>query len=159
MSDEDKQLAGDLALAVVRLARYLRGHQDHASALSLTQVSVLTAICYDGPMTPTELAHRERVQPPSMTRTIASLINAGLAQRLPHPTDGRQALISLTEAGREATTAEKTARDGWLEQQLASLDPGQREILRAALPTMNTLITRTIASRGAARPMVQRLDH
>ena len=115
--------------------------QGESAVLSLSQLSVLTVIGRDGPMTPTELAQRESVQPPSMTRIITSLIEAGLAQRLRHPTDGRQALISLTDRGREAAAAENSARDGWLAQQLATLAPGQLDLLRCAVPMLNALIS------------------
>ena len=74
-------LAGDLALAVVRLTRHLRGRRADA-LVSLTQLSALATLSHEGAMSPGALAAREKVQPPSMTRVIASLADLGLVEGL-----------------------------------------------------------------------------
>src|SRR5919107_807310 len=91
-------LTSRLRLAVVRLNRRLRAQRVN-SAISLTQVSALSTLHKCGPLTPGELAAREGVQPPSMTRVIAALEEYGFATRRPHPTDGRQAIVELSETG------------------------------------------------------------
>lgn len=70
-------------------------------------------------MTPGALAARERVQPPSMTRVIASLAELGLVERSAHPTDGRQVVVSLSEAGADIVQADRSAREEWLREHLA----------------------------------------
>ena len=52
-----------------------------------------------GPMTTAELARAEMVKPQSMGTLLAELEQDGLVRRQPHPTDGRQILFSLTDAG------------------------------------------------------------
>ncbi len=66
-------------------------------------------------MTPGALAIRERVRPPSMTRVIASLADMGFVDRAPHPIDGRQVLVSVSESGaRWSRRHGGPGRSGWL---------------------------------------------
>jgi DNA-binding MarR family transcriptional regulator len=134
-----RALAGDLSLAVVRLTRHLRGRRADAQ-ISLTQLSALATLARDGAMTPGVLAGKERVQPPSMTRVIASLSDLDLVQRRPHPTDGRQIIVSLSPAGRALIADETHAREAWMTERLASLTPEQIEILDQAVAIMNQIV-------------------
>ncbi|MDR6597878.1 MarR family winged helix-turn-helix transcriptional regulator [Saccharothrix longispora] len=124
-------LASRLRLAVVRLNRRLRAQRVN-SAISLTQVSALSTLHKCGPLTPGELAAREGVQPPSMTRVIAALEEYGFATRRPHPTDGRQAIVELSEAGLSYIDEEVSAREAWLDVRLAELTPEERDVLSRA---------------------------
>lgn len=91
-------------------------------------------------MTPGALAIRERVRPPSMTRVIASLADLGFVDRVPHPVDGRQVLVSVSESGAELVKAARRARQEWLAERLATLDDEQREILRNAADLISLLV-------------------
>ena len=64
-------------------------------------MAVLGALYRNGDLTVGELAAHERVQPPSMTRTVNCLEEGGYVARRPHETDGRQVLVALTETGRD----------------------------------------------------------
>ncbi|WP_068276539.1 MarR family winged helix-turn-helix transcriptional regulator [Aldersonia kunmingensis] len=132
-------LASDLSLAIVRLTRHLRGRRLDAT-VSLTQLSALATLSRQGPITPGALAAKERVQPPSMTRVIASLADIGLVERHPHPTDGRQVIVSLSEAGRVLIANEATARKAWMTERLATLDPDQLETLRKAIGIFSEIV-------------------
>jgi DNA-binding MarR family transcriptional regulator len=120
-----------LRLSVVRLNRRLRA-QRTSSAVSLTQVAAVSTLFKCGPLTPGELAAKEGVQPPSMTRVIAALEEFGFVTRRPHPTDGRQAIVALTDAGRVFHDAEVSLREAWLDKRLAELDDDERELLARA---------------------------
>ena len=124
----ERPLASRLRLAVVRLNRRLRAQRTDQS-VTLTQLSALASLHKCGPLTPGELAARERVQPPSMTRVIAALEERGLASRRPHPTDGRQAIVSITGEGLAYLDAEAAARERWLDQRLAELTDDERALL------------------------------
>ncbi|MHA7653360.1 Rv0880 family HTH-type transcriptional regulator [Mycobacterium sp. ML4] len=139
MPDSDARLAADLSLAVMRLARQLRFH-NASSPISLTQLSALTTLANEGAMTPGALAIRERVRPPSMTRVIASLADEGLVDRAPHPVDGRQVLVSVSETGAELVRAARRARQEWLAERLATLDDEQRDTLRNASDLISALV-------------------
>ncbi|ACY20547.1 regulatory protein MarR [Gordonia bronchialis DSM 43247] len=138
----DGSLAGDLSLAVVRFARRLRGRREN-KLVSLTQLSALSTLHHEGPMTPGALAAAERVRPPSMTRVIASLSDLGMIKREPHPTDGRQAIVTLAPAGRDVVTDELAARKAWLDDRLSELTSDERDTLRQVVAIMNKMINST----------------
>jgi DNA-binding MarR family transcriptional regulator len=135
----DEKLASDLAIAVVRLTRHLRGRRS-ASPVSLTQLSALSTLNREGPMTPGAIAARERVQPPSMTRVIASLADLGLVKREPHPTDGRQVIVTLSTSGTDVVVDEANAREEWLRAQLKRLDDEQMATLREAVGIIESIV-------------------
>lgn len=91
-------------------------------------------------MTPGALAIRERVRPPSMTRVIASLADMGFVDRAPHPIDGRQVLVSVSESGAELVKTARRARQEWLAERLATLNRSERDILRSAADLMLALV-------------------
>ncbi len=91
-------------------------------------------------MTPGALAAKERVQPPSMTRVIASLTDLGLVERKPHPTDGRQIIVSLSEAGRALIADETNAREVWMTEQLSGLTEDQIVVLTRAVGIMKQIV-------------------
>lgn len=143
---DERTLAARLRLAVVRLNRRLRAqHGVDQSAGSpqpatLTQLSALSTLYEHGPMTPGELACREHVQPPSMTRVIAALEDAGFAGRTPHPTDGRQTVVALTDAGAAYVEAEVSARERWLDQRLGELCDDERALLCRAAEIIDRMV-------------------
>ncbi len=130
----ESPLAGRLRLAIVRLNRRLRAQRTDAvpAPITLTQLSALSCLHKHGPLTPGELAAKERVQPPSMTRVIAALEEQGHVSRSPHPTDRRQCIVAVTDAGRDYICAEVTARERWLDQRLAELTDDERAVLARA---------------------------
>lgn len=134
-----RALAADLSLAVVRLTRHLRGRRAEAQ-ISLTQLSALATLNRDGSMTPGALAAKERVQPPSMTRVISSLTEMALVKRDPHPTDGRQVIVSLSDAGRALLADEADAREEWMTDQLSGLTAAQLDVLREAVGIMTQIV-------------------
>ncbi|MFN8226518.1 MAG: MarR family transcriptional regulator [Mycobacterium sp.] len=139
MRDGDNQLASDLSLAVVRLARQLRFRRNE-SAISLSQLSVLMTLQKEGPLTPGALALRERVRPPSMTRVIAALAEQGLVVRAADPQDRRQIVVSVSSAGRDLVDAEQRASQEWLQRRLGELDGDQRDTLLRAAGLISALI-------------------
>jgi DNA-binding MarR family transcriptional regulator len=132
------ELSSTLRVAVMRLARRLRAERTDTS-LSISQIAALGSIARLGPLTPGELAEAEKVQPPSMTRTVASLEERGLVVRTPHPTDRRQVMLSVTQEAETMLTADRRQRDAWLSHRLAELAPADREKLRAAAEVLERL--------------------
>jgi DNA-binding MarR family transcriptional regulator len=126
-----------LARSVARLNRRLR--QERQTDLTPTQLSVLGSILKLGPSTPSAIAAHERVQPPSITRTLTCLVDEGLAIREPHPDDGRQVLISVSDKGDAVLAEERVRRDEWLAQRLAELTTAERKILREATALLERL--------------------
>jgi DNA-binding MarR family transcriptional regulator len=74
-----------------------------------------------------------------MTRTVNCLETGGYVVRRPHETDGRQVVVSITDAGRAAVLADRQRRDAWLAQRLGDLTPDERATLREAAPILARL--------------------
>jgi DNA-binding MarR family transcriptional regulator len=106
-------LAGELRVLIGKLKRRLR-QEVHLGDLTWSQVSVLGHLERDGPATVTELARAEGVRPQSMGATVSVLQAAGLVNGTPHPTDGRQTVLSLTPACRDWIKASRAAGEDWL---------------------------------------------
>ncbi len=123
----------------MRLARQLRFRRPE-SPITLSQLSALATLAKDGAMTPGALAVRERVRPPSMTRVIASLADLGLVVRTSHPTDGRQVLVAVSDAGAALVDSERRASQEWLRGRLATLNGDDRDILLRAADLMTVLV-------------------
>jgi DNA-binding MarR family transcriptional regulator len=132
------ELASSLRPSLLRLVRVIRQQRAEIS-VTLSQLSAMGTLDKSGPMSAGELAACERVQPPSMTKVLASLDEAGYIRREAHPTDGRQIIIALTAAGVELIESERRARDAWLDQRLAKLDPDEREAIRKVIPVLDKL--------------------
>jgi DNA-binding MarR family transcriptional regulator len=115
----------------MRVARRLRAEKSDQE-LTDGQFSVLALLDRNGPLTPRALADHERVQPPSMTRTLAGLLARGLIDRAGDPTDRRQVIVRLTEPGELAVQETRRRRDAWLARRLAALDPSERAVLAEA---------------------------
>jgi len=126
------ELASELRVTLSKLARRLRA-QAPPGDLTWPQFAVLLHLESQGPATVTALAKAEGVRPQSMGATIAALESAGLVAGEPHPTDGRQTILSLTAAYRAWIKANRAAREDWLaqaiERQLSAAE--QAEVARA----------------------------
>jgi DNA-binding MarR family transcriptional regulator len=122
-------LASDLRLVCMRISR--RARYESTNRIAPHQFSVLCRL-QENPRTPKELAETERVSAPSMTRTVAGLVEAGLVSRTDDPTDGRQVIVALTEEGRAVWRDVRRRRDQWMAQRLRDLSPEDREVLARA---------------------------
>jgi DNA-binding MarR family transcriptional regulator len=74
-----------------------------------------------------------------MTRVVVALEGMGLVTRTPHPTDGRQVIIGLTDAAEALLDAEAQAREAWLSGRLQELTAAERAVLREAAGIMDAL--------------------
>ncbi|NNG36123.1 MarR family transcriptional regulator [Nakamurella sp. DB0629] len=132
------EAVAQLRAAVLVLGRRMRHHASD-DALSATELSVLGRLLRGGPLTPGTLARAEHVRPPSMTRIIERLQEHGYVRREPHPDDGRQQLIFVTDAGVELAEEVRRLRNHWLMAQLDLLTDSERDRIRAALPALQRL--------------------
>lgn len=139
MARTDAGLAAALRISVARLTRRLRSERDPRNELSIGQLSVLGALYRNGACSIGELAAHERVQPPSMTRTVNCLEEAGYVLRRQHETDRRQVVIELADKGTTTLEADRRRRDAWLAQRLRELTPEERSVLRQAAPILERL--------------------
>jgi DNA-binding MarR family transcriptional regulator len=134
----DAGLAGALRDAVGRLGRRMRAERA-ATDLSLGQLAALRTLDLHGPMTASELAAHEKVQPPSMTRIITSLDAHGYLTRTPDPIDRRQVVVTASAKGKALLAEDRRRKDVWLSQRLRALDADDLAVLAAALPVLEKL--------------------
>jgi DNA-binding MarR family transcriptional regulator len=134
----DAALASSLRNSVMRLSRRLRIERA-STDLSLNQLAVLGTLRRRGPLSVGELAGAERVQPPSMTRTVNCLYDLGLVRREPHPSDRRQVVVHLTDQALAVLEEDRRRRDAWLARRLAALTPEERRCLRQVAPVIERL--------------------
>lgn len=137
--DMDTGLASSLRVAVMRLRRRLASERDPHNELSLSAMAVLGGLFKEGEMTLGQLADREKVQPPSMTRTVNCLEEGGFVARRQSETDKRLVLVTITDLGRETVKADRVRRDAWLSHRLAELTQAERDTLREAAPILEKL--------------------
>jgi DNA-binding MarR family transcriptional regulator len=138
-----------LRLAVARLNRQMV-QSSSGQDLTFAQLSALARIAEHGPLRLGELAARERVAAPTMTRTIAPLAADGLVGKEPDPQDGRSHLIALTASGKEMIERMRRQRSELLARRIGRLSAGQHEILREAIPVLELLAEEAEAPAGPA---------
>jgi DNA-binding MarR family transcriptional regulator len=128
----------ELSLAIGQLVRRLR-LEANPGELTWSQIATLARLDKAGAMTTADLARSEFVKPQSMGTTLADLEQAGLVQRRPHPSDGRQVLFALTAEGTEARRQRNIAKREWLSAAMARLDPAEQQTLLAAAALIKRL--------------------
>jgi DNA-binding MarR family transcriptional regulator len=133
----DSELATRLRLAVGRLARRIRLATNDIPPL---QLSALATLDKHGPLRSGELAAREAVTAPTMTRVLSSLAERGLVIREPDPTDARSVRVSLSPAGVETLARIRSERTALLGARVARLTDEQRAAIVAALPALESLV-------------------
>ncbi|MGD9995615.1 MAG: MarR family winged helix-turn-helix transcriptional regulator [Ilumatobacteraceae bacterium] len=124
--------------SVTRLARLLR--QQDESGLSATLISTLASIRTVGPLTLGELATREQVTPPSMTKIVEKLETLGFVTRATDPNDRRVSRVSITTAGKRHLDTTRARRTAWLAARLERLDDVQLARITNAIDALETLI-------------------
>jgi DNA-binding MarR family transcriptional regulator len=127
----DIELAARLRLAITRTARRLR--QESGTDLGPSQLAALATIERQGPLAPSELAERERIKRPTATRILARLAEAGLVVRIPDPSDGRSAIVSISPDGRALLRRLRQRKTAYLAKRLRELpDRDVQALARAA---------------------------
>lgn len=136
--DDDTAAVNSLRSAVMRLSRRLK-HQRVDESLSPTEMSVLGTLARCGSATPSELARKEHVQPPSMTRIVAMLEDKGLVRLEPHSEDRRQKVVTQTERAEAMLAASREKRNAWLTELAGRLNDEEWARLREAAPVLEKL--------------------
>jgi DNA-binding MarR family transcriptional regulator len=131
-------LAVRLRLAITRTSRRLR--QEAGTGLSPTLTAALATVDRHGPLTPSELAARERVQRPTATRLVARLEELGVLQRAADPVDRRSSLLSVTPEGHALMEELRGRKTAYLAHRLEGLGPDERATLDRAAAILERLL-------------------
>ncbi len=136
--DEQTQLAARLRLVVGRLHRRIR--IDGRESIPPLQLSALVTVEQHGPLRLSELARREAVTAPTMSRVLAALDEQGLVIRTPDPHDARGVQIVLSDEGAARLAEVRSHRTALVARRLARLDDDERRSIAAALPALEALL-------------------
>jgi DNA-binding MarR family transcriptional regulator len=135
--------ADDVAMRLhsvaIHLLRRLR-REDEALGISAARLSALSVVGFGGPCTLGELAAAEQVQPPTMTRIVAALVQAGLAERIRDPIDGRVTRVAATARGSALLEEGRGRRAGRLAARLRTLPPADLAVLDRASGVLDRLL-------------------
>jgi DNA-binding MarR family transcriptional regulator len=131
-------LAGHLRHTIVRVARRMR--QEAGSDLSPSLTAALSTVERHGPLTPSELASRERIQRPTATRVLGRLAEEGLIRRTADPYDRRSSLVAVTAKGSELLDELRTRKTAFLAARLETLEPEERVALERAADILERVL-------------------
>ncbi len=132
-------LASELRIVISQLRHRLR-EQTNPGDFTFSQTSVFIRLERDGPATVSALARAEGVRQQSMGATISTLEAAGLVKGSPDPADGRQTILSLTDACLEMIRASRAAKEDWLFHVIQTkLSPAEQEQLATDLELLKRI--------------------
>jgi DNA-binding MarR family transcriptional regulator len=132
-------VADSLRPVLLRVGRELR-REARAVGISPEQVSLLVAIKYTPGIGVRELAARERVSPPAMTKHADRLERDGLVERTPSADDRRRVGLTLTDEGQRVLRRVRSRRTAWLASRLGKLTPAELAAVEAAVEPLSHLL-------------------
>jgi DNA-binding MarR family transcriptional regulator len=135
----ETELVDRLRVVLNRGSRQLRLTYVDES-LSPSQLEVLSTIVRRGPLRLSQLAREEALNPTMLSRIVAKLEDAGLAQRRSDEADGRVVHVAATEKGRELHEVIRNQRTHALADALIELSTKDRLILEKAMPALESLV-------------------
>lgn len=137
-SADDTALAARLRAVLGPLARELR--QQSSGPLTATQVSVLGTIHRHGPLTLGDVAARERLSPPMISKVVDALEQSGFVERERDDQDRRVWRVRATPVADDWIDQNRARRDAWLAERLAALDGAERAAVAAAVPALERIV-------------------
>jgi DNA-binding MarR family transcriptional regulator len=133
------ELANRLRPVLLKLARELR-REIHSLGVTGGQVSLLVQIKQSPGIGMRELAGRERISVPGMSKFVARLEEAGLVRRDAVGGDKRRVGLTLTEDGRRVLRSVRSKRTAWLSARLRMLDDDELEAVDRAIEPLLRLL-------------------
>ena len=134
----EADLADRLHSSAIHLLRRLR-RTDPLTGVSAAQLSALSVLM-GGPRTLGELAAAEQVQPPTMSRLVREMEQAGLVTRTRDADDARVVWVQWTAEGQSVLLKGRELRVQRLQEQIRSLPVAERTTLSEALGIVERLL-------------------
>ena len=142
MADRTDEAITDLARALsFAIGRANRRMLAAGEGLGQGHLNALATVFRVGSIRPGDLAQREFVSAPTMTRTLRELEERGLVSRIGDPDDRRSVIITVTEQGEHEVLRARSARADILAGLIAKLGPADQRALTEALPALEHLAT------------------
>jgi DNA-binding MarR family transcriptional regulator len=133
-----EELPTRLRLAIMRLARRLR--QQAEPDMTPSMLSAMANIEYRQPVTLGNLAEAERVTPPTMTKIVGRLEEAGLVKRVVDTADRRIQRVSLTRDGVKLIARNRSRKNAYLARKLRKLEPDEVSKLEEAVGVIEKIL-------------------
>jgi DNA-binding MarR family transcriptional regulator len=133
-----EELAPRLRWAITRMARRLR--QESGVDLGPSQVAALATVERHGPLSPSELADREGIKRPTVTRIVGHLEVAGLVERVKDPADGRASILSATPKAKDLLKRLRARKTAYLARRLSAMDAEDRRTLERAADLLEGML-------------------
>ncbi|WP_405988578.1 MarR family winged helix-turn-helix transcriptional regulator [Streptomyces sp. NBC_00986] len=133
-------VASALLASIGVLVRRAR-QQPVEGGLTMPERTALAQLDRAGPTTSSALAREAQITAQAMGATLNALRTRGLVERRPDPDDGRRAVLTVTDTGRQALRNKRNARAELLARALTSgaFTPAELEQLAAAAPLLERL--------------------
>ena|SRR5438105_12496987 len=138
VSADPTAIANRLRPALLRLNRELR-REIHSLGVNGGQVTLLIQIGREPGIGVNELAARERMSAPGMSKAIGRLEAAGLLRRT-ELADKRRVGLELTDEGERVLASVKRRRTAWLADRLRGLTPRELDKIDDAIEPMLRLL-------------------
>jgi DNA-binding MarR family transcriptional regulator len=137
-------VANRLRPVLLKLNRELR-REIHSLGVTGVQVALLVQIKYAPGIGVRELASRERMSVPGMSKFVTRLEEAGMIERAPVAGDRRRVGLIVTPAGHRVLRSVKSKRTAWLADRLRHLDADELEAIDAAIEPLAHLLEEELA--------------
>jgi DNA-binding MarR family transcriptional regulator len=132
-------VANRLRPVLFKLNRALR-RELHSLGVTGGQVSLLVQISKQRGIGIRELATREGMSAPGMSKYVARLERDALVERGAVGGDRRRIGLSLTEAGERVLRSVRSRRTAWLAARLRELEPAEIDAIDAAIEPLTRLL-------------------
>ena len=132
------RLANRLNSAAIHLLRRI-AQADGEDGVTGARLSALAVLVYGGATTLGDLARREGVKLPTMSRLVEALVQEGLATRVTDEADRRAVRIEATARGRDVLERGRTRRIARLAAELRTLSPAELSALEGAVDALERL--------------------
>jgi DNA-binding MarR family transcriptional regulator len=136
----DTATATRLRAVLGRLSRQLRTTTASTDAgLTPTKLSVLLGVDRRGMTRISELAEIEALNPTLLSRTISTLVDAGLLDRVSDAGDRRSAWVQVTDEGHRLAESMRRERTEVVNRGMSALPAAERRIVEQAIPALEAL--------------------
>ena len=132
-------VADVLRPVLLRIGRELR-RETRAEGVSPEQVALLVAIKYAPGIGVRDLAARERMSPPALTKHVDRLERDGLVARTPSEDDRRRVGLTLTDEAQRLLRRVRSRRTAWLASRLRGLTAEELAAVEAAVEPLSRLL-------------------
>ncbi|MGE5275020.1 MAG: MarR family winged helix-turn-helix transcriptional regulator [Verrucomicrobiota bacterium] len=133
------ELANRLRPVLLMLNRHLR-REAHAEGITAGQAALLAQIRHHPDLGVRELAAREGISAPSMTRYLDRLERAGLVVRTRSTEDARRIRLALTPKGVRVLRSVRRRRTAWLAERLDGLSAVEQRAVADAIEPLGRLL-------------------